>query len=171
MSGLPDSPINRYPASLLGFLDIKAMGNNPRYIEPNVRPILDLHPFYMGGSRVGASGLVAITSGAIFPANLTVPSSKAWIVDHVSLTGPGLVTGEVLYACPLIQPVAGVGLIGPRVAEVGDTTASPIFVASWDLSNRPIVCPSGYRFGAFVFRENLGALNLTVGVSYVEADF
>lgn len=171
---IQDSPINRYPASLLGFLDIKAMGNNPRFLEQRVQPSIDLLKFYMGGARQGRSfNLGSITGNGYKPAvNAVVPQNKAWIVDNIWLSGPGLLDNEVLSMAPTITQSTGFIMLGPITSWSGVTASSPIAIAPWDLRDEPIICPAGYRFEIFIARvAGITNFTVTINVSYVEADF
>ena len=83
-------PLNRVPAGLLSFFQIKSTGRNPDQLSDEVRPVLNMVDFYSAG--IGARIEESFELG-FDPTNLntsiavvTVPSDEFWIVRNVSQT-------------------------------------------------------------------------------------
>lgn len=107
---IEDSPINRYPAGLLGLIDVKAMGKAPRNMAPSVNGVVDFDPFYRAENRIvkffGQVGVVTVglyVPGGLFSANNAVPDGQVWLVESIlARTITAVPNGGLLRVAPAI---------------------------------------------------------------------
>jgi len=77
--------INRFPSSLLSYLDMKSRGQTPRTLAPEVRGMVNLDRWYLEQTRVlsNTSGSPAGTGFVNFG---QVPEGQTWVVRGLSAT-------------------------------------------------------------------------------------
>lgn len=84
---ISDSPINRVPRGLLGFVDVKAMGKNPARLSDSVAPVLDLTALYMTDGlrqQVEAGAPVDFIVAGTWQPKYVVPANKIWLVRSIA---------------------------------------------------------------------------------------
>lgn len=172
MQPITTSPINRLPAAFLGFVDVKAMGSNPRFLESQVRPILDMRPHYMASGRITRiSANVAVAGGGVqtFP-DMLVPTNKAWLLESLVANGPTLGGADELdFEIVLRNQNGTVVYMGERFANrLNDRS----FAALNFLDSIYVALP-GYQLSVNVSRFVFAAppFNLQLVATFTEADF
>lgn len=149
---IQDSPINRVPKGLLGFLDIKAMGKNPSRFAEQTAGVVETTPFYLtDGERLindWALGTVVLAgrgfdgSAALF----TVPQNKIWLVSDISSQLDLMAVGNTIgYAHAQVN-----SQLVPK--WIGDLSvwAANIVPFKGDRFEVPLIGTPGDRFGIFV---------------------
>jgi len=166
--------INRLPGGFLGFVDVKAMGDNPGYLAPLVGPGLDMAPFYLSTGRrtefVGVN-VPALSSGLIL-STLTVPQNKAWLIENIiasgSLLGAGQIfTGAICIATAQTPGITSVVYAGESVTH----TVNDFVTLSLNFQGGFYVAPSGYRIGLLVTQATGGAVAPNLVVALTEVDY
>lgn len=75
--------VNRVPSGLLGYLDMKARGQNPRLLDGNVSASVDLDRWYEQQQREIPFTLIT-PAGVGFVGVGTVPQGQLWILRSIS---------------------------------------------------------------------------------------
>ena len=131
-------PIQVHPAGLLGLLQIKNVGKNPRDLHDMVQPSLDLWKAYLNANAeegfADSANIVSGTNGFI-SLQTQVPQSQWWYLHYFAVHGLGVVAGDTVSLAPAINPQAAAGGISiPLATEVSmparTVTSSPVCVAS-----------------------------------------
>jgi len=161
------SVINRVPPGLLSVLDIKAQGENPRFLGDQVTPTLDFWPLYELQKAVPkASAIVGAAFG--LRAELTVPANEYWHVLHMSGSPSALGAGDSYSICCYLFGSLTVGAyfegpVGPYVGSAApvagelnrcyadrDFWAGPgdligvhcgVYAGAWSIQTRALVVP------------------------------
>jgi hypothetical protein len=92
------SQIFRPPVGLLGYLDTKAVGQNPSTLEADVKPVLDIGPWTWNG--VPVTGGFASTAALSVPGPqgvAAVPANEVWRI--LGMTAVGNPNGVFLGSC------------------------------------------------------------------------
>lgn len=124
-------PIQLLPQGLLGLLQLKNVGHNPRELNDSVQPTLDLWRIYLqADSEALFTANIPITAvGGAFPVvpDAQVPNDEIWAVHHFSASTFGvLAAGQELSFMTMVEYgiTAGGGGIGVATGE-----PSRVFVA------------------------------------------
>lgn len=166
-----DAPINRYPGGLLGFLDIKQMGENPRFVGGQVMPYIDMTPYYLGGKRVQLSSTIpSITNvGSFSSTTPVVQGQDAFILTNVMVTGATLAAGENIRGYVYCQsaPTSAFFYTSPmsQAFVTGDS-----FSEGWSLPT-PIILPPGTILGFYATRIGTALPGATVIISGMTITF
>lgn len=163
------SPINRQPAGLLGALDIKAMGANPKALSSYVSPIVDIRDLYTqpAMTRVFGPAVSVTATGGFIPAGTVtqVPTGKVWFAHQVTaLTNAVLGAGTTLRGSAAIydadQTFVWVGPVSTfTVGELG----------IWTIDGPKVMFP-GHQLG-FICNGFAGlATNVQLIVRRLEVD-
>lgn len=162
-------PIQTIPQGLLGLLQLKQTGNNPRDLAESVQPTVDQFPLWIQRLSVdislalfGGNSSVAIptaNAGAnFFTTNpLNVPQGVAWYVESYTISASLLAAESVIFAPGVLY--IGLGMmhpLTPPVADVVTARARQIRAAA-----RGFWLPPGAALGAFVF-DNVTAATITL---------
>jgi len=147
-------PIQLIPPGLLGFFNLKNSGKNPRTLDDNINPSLELLPWYLCSQQEGLVGTLSIVDTNIgeFQAmtaldTLTVPDQEWWYVHSHSVHVALLSTDST----PAFFPSVSIPLRSGQVFVFGESTncltnsalnVSVTAKAEW---NRYF--PPGTRFG------------------------
>lgn len=133
---IEDSPINRYPAGLLGLTDIKAMGKVPARFAQNVQGILNLDPFYRAETRKVVTTNDTINGIGLWGLLPKTPSAnKLWLVESVHLvTLFNTPAGGSIRCAPCIIRYPG---ISDEIVWAGNP--SPMFSATATMAQRGIM--------------------------------
>lgn len=113
------SPIQVWPRGLLGFLQLKNLGQNPAVMDDRLSMGLDLSQWYLetnaddlqrytAAFATGSNGYASFTT----PGPLQVPAGEWWLVNNYTIRANTLLAGEtVRFACGLVpQPNIAVGV-------------------------------------------------------------
>lgn len=183
---ISDSPINRLATGFLGYIDVKAMGVNPRSIDPNVQTQLDMRPHYTAaGRKVITSGAIELNGVGAYVA-LTVPAGKLWLLESVQYQGgspavgpPGeeIETGVMIFEAGI--PVLSKTLLLDPVTRTSFGSSTTVHLSGgvvWGAMNfldSLYVCLPGYRLGVWVPRHfnNAAGIFITMIASVVEVDY
>lgn len=87
MAGPQD--IQRYPRGLIDLLGMRATGDTPHQLGPNIVGVLELLELYLNDRLVpnaSAAGAAVTAVGDLNIAGLTVPSREIWLVYECSLS-------------------------------------------------------------------------------------
>ncbi len=166
-----EAPINRYPGGLLGFLDIKAMGENPRTLSTVVQPLVDLTPYYLGSKRVTLTSLTANVTGLGLFASTTpvVQGSDAFLMTNIQVTGATLAAGENIrfYACVLASPISTPFYTGPmsQAFVTGDSVSE-----GWSLPT-PVILPPGSILAIQATRIGTALPGLIVNIGGIQIQY
>lgn len=170
------SAIFAAPVGLLGFLDTKAVGQNPNKLNEVVQPTLDLWPFYLYGQPVlTVTGTIApVAIGYNTAAGFQVPTGKAWIpLTFCILNEPGGATDQ-LDAVPAVAHVqAPTQVVWTHNDSSSGASATSgrrqIITADW--WRNPMLVGPGHTFGAYTRFIVLGVGPTTaMTLRYVEFD-
>jgi len=158
-------PLQVAPAGLLGFLQLKNAGSNPRELVDSVQPTFDLFRRYletMANQWTTASGVAVIgnaAGGAVFSPNaIVVPATEWWYVSSYGVSLSTLTAGDVLDYSPALK-LNQAGTIHwelcrnqtPRLPMVAATPYAP-HVAAFDF-----FAPPGAEFGFWIHGATLAA--------------
>lgn len=163
-----DAPINRLPAGFLGFVDVKAMGVNPRILADRVQPIIDMRPYYTAGGRIFiSSNPLAINTVTTTPF-LTVPANKTWALEAMTLSTAALLgAGQSLtMCCAIIDPVGNRMWLGDLQTE----TTGGLGLARLNFPEPYIALP-GYQLACITTRIAGGPISVIATLAYVEGDY
>lgn len=96
------STINRVPPGLLSLLDIKAQGENPRFLSDVVGPVFQFRDLYeLQKTEARASAIVSVSATG-FHVGIQVPESEYWHVLHHSVALASVGAGEIFDFCPYV---------------------------------------------------------------------
>lgn len=165
------SRINRVPFGLQDLLGSQNLGANPSSLLQEVRPTLDLFPFW-AAERVTlrTDNTVAINNSSVIVTSFTVPQGQAWIPLHVSC-GANLATVGDTWAT-----VINIGRF-PNLVGAGNTAnlvQGPLFTATADMARTTThyqwtqrqVFPSGVKLdfvkqgGDITAADGIGSMQL-----------
>jgi len=113
---MPDSkPIQTLPCGLLGFLQLKNLGQNPSILPDTIQSTLDLREWLLEtnaenpltpSSVIVTSGVVGLVLFTTLP--LIVPDREWWFVENYTLTMGVVPAGDEIAAAPAMRTsVAG----------------------------------------------------------------
>jgi hypothetical protein len=115
------SQIQQQPVGLLPALGIQASGTNPRFLMDEVRPTLDLMPFYGARALQGFfQSDAAIGPGPNFTIDLPVPAGQVWrllAANAVLIVGAAAESAKIsvgVFAAN--NAMVRIGNSGPQVA-------------------------------------------------------
>lgn len=78
-------PIQSQPQGLLGFLQLKNLGQNPSELPDVLQPVLELRDWYLQTNSEIVSGTDAAIAAVGVSNNLIVPQGEYWFVHDVGL--------------------------------------------------------------------------------------
>lgn len=114
-------PIQVIPPGLLGFLQLKNSGNNPRDMPESLLMTFDVLPWYLQAKKeivVASSTLATDSQGFQSPPSVfNVPNSEAWYVHShlVEVTGMALATDVLQMRCVYrSETITGADCSGPN---------------------------------------------------------
>lgn len=104
--------INRVPQGLLGLLDLKAQGENPKTLIDAVQGTVELGEMYAIQSRVTISQASSITALGVTAGiflNLVVPQGEMWLVSGMTahLSAPPMAGGTLAVAVGVVPADVG----------------------------------------------------------------
>ena len=179
-------PIQLAPPGLLGFLQLKVGGQNPRELNESIAPtfemwrhMLDAYATFDGIDWYYQLPAAAEYRGTIVPLNggagaaLEVPSHEYWWVKAFTLNSAALAKAT---NCIQMKPVvlhapygAGTGyelLNEGNGAQVSSAYAQPITTQIWTAGAYGFLAPPGARLAAFVNAIVSAATPITARVCY-----
>lgn len=113
-------PIQTFASGLLGFLQLKNRGKNPTTLLDEVRPVMDLTPWYMlGDIRTTTGALTAIATGSNIQQLFSGPVEENWYVHNISVWCP-MGAGDQIDSAALT-------IIDPEVSAVHHPLPGGIF--------------------------------------------
>jgi len=129
---MPSSgPIQQNPQGLLGYLQLKNQGHNPRELQDTVQPVLELWRHYLLTNQEALlTANIPITGvGGALPSvpDAQVPQGEIWAVHHFSASIAGILdAGQSLSFMTMIE--YGISSGGGGIG-VGTGQPSRVFVA------------------------------------------
>jgi len=151
-------PLQVIPQGLLGFLQLKSSGMNPRDLVDTVQPTFDLWKHYLRSMAINwttASGVAVIGNaggGAVYSPNaIIVPQNEVWYVTTYGVSLSPLTAGDVADFSPALR-LTSVGTIiwnlcpnvNPRLPLVAATGYTP------HVSSHDFFAPPGSEFGFWI---------------------
>jgi len=119
--GALSGPVQVIPPGLLGFLQIKSLGENPDALNTEYQPTIEVFPWLMearavdwtqdrgGGTPAGVALATGLTGARAFSPNaLVVPSNEMWWVEEYTINAVIAVGDAAYFSCGLINPRLGV---------------------------------------------------------------
>jgi hypothetical protein len=162
------APINRLPAGFLGFVDVKAMGENPRTFLSEVQPGMDMRPFYTAGGRIFITSTAVAVAGVGTTPLLTVPQNKAWAAESMTVSTVGILGAGVSFTmcCAILDANGNRLWIGEKDVE----TTGGLGLARMNFPDVYIALP-GYQFAVICTRIAAGPVSVIGSLTYVEGDY
>lgn len=171
MATIDRAPINRLPAGLLGFIDVKAMGKNPAFFGDVVSPVVDLTPFYRSASRFRVISTNIVPTGAFTNvSNIVVPDGKVWLIENILATSAGLTATAQLSGAVCIVSPNSTGVLACAMPGQYQVAGDGGVLSSW-YHPVPYVALPGYRFGINFQRFAAPGPNCNIEVVGIEVDF
>lgn len=153
--------INRVPAGLLALLDMKARGQNPRELAPQLLGTVELLDLYLSQNRRTDSGAV---SSAISPTNVTtftVPQDQLWYAYGIGISSSVAVSAHGVVATVLRNTLGGSVVVhrlgAPHAFLAGDAVS-----AGWP---GPFLFQPGDKIGISHFRTS-AVLSCSLSIDY-----
>jgi len=174
-------PIQPAPLGLLGLLQLKQLGQNPRDLANVVSPIFDLREHYMAAQFKTASVQVSVANNALgFQGMVPVPQGKLWYVyEHTIIIGATTVptAGNEVRALPAVaanfNTPGQVNLVGANEARY-IAPAGGLARAGVACFGRPYLAVAGSSVGSYLtWSEVTGvgaAVVMLVQIEYVDMD-
>ena len=162
------SQINTPPFGLQSLLGSKNFGDNPGELLQEVRPMVDLLPFW-GSQFFKALQVTATSAGQGVLVSTQVPEGKNWMIISATAGMEVLSSGDDLTSWVAVDPspngseshvVASFSIINPN------TPGSPVY-ATWQ-PPFPFLLPSGYVLQGGVWSANLTPRDVSLDVLYYE---
>lgn len=127
------SIINRIPPGLLSMLDIKAQGENPKFLSDTVTPGMEFLPFYELQKYEAQVSSIIATAAVGFSAGIQVPEGQYWHVKHHSVFVTNVAAGEICWFSPYIFGwlFPGAYFEGPVGDEVRGTGTATEVLTGW----------------------------------------
>jgi len=158
--------LNRIPAGLLSFFQVKSDGNNPNAIEESVRGVVDLAPFYWTDvvlkSVTASQTLVDGNDVGTAVAEINIPQNEIWAVMGVESFWTATATGSnnFIDCCPVIVWIGGAP--ASYYLDDGKARQSGAFKAQNVLDSelrglqyqQPVMYPGGTRIASYVLAGN-----------------
>lgn len=124
------SVINRVPPGLLSLLDIKAQGENPRFLGDQVTPTFDFWQLYEIEKREPRASAVVGSGTVGLKATIQVPNNEYWHVLQMSSAATSIAAGEIAAFCCYYfgNVMAGAyfeGPVGPYYRTIGTAGEVP----------------------------------------------
>jgi len=161
---MDSAPIQTQPAGLLGFLQLKNMGQNPSVLPDRLQPILEMFEWYMQSSAeiLQQAGSAFTTAGV--KVIHTVPAGEWWVVDDFQAVAT-IDVGGSLEAAPCYQtPGFGLGHLIDELRTFAVAGGNAPFFMPRD--NRPLLLPPGSTLGLFVRNVAVGVTVLVGNVRF-----
>lgn len=160
------SRIQRYPDGLLQLLQLRTSGIPPQVLQGDVRPVIDMLPWYLSGLEASVTGTgIAMAAAGVSGVSLTVPQDEFWVPRVMTMR---LVATQVNTVClvgwRLVRGSVNAYLPGPQVGGFGGVTLSTISAAqefSWQPPSVLVLRP-GDRFEVECSSLVSGAVTATV---------
>lgn len=158
--------LNRIPAGLLSYFQIKSLGQNPSAFEDNVRPTLDLREFYNTslGLQIAteSQSLVDVGDRDTTIAEITIPSNEIWICRGIQSTAncTAFAANEYVVGYPRLLEINGAVTAffftdeiekdggGAMQTLVGET------IVRGKVFDNPLMLPGGAKIGSFIGLAN-----------------
>jgi len=150
-------PFNRLPRGLLGLLDAKVGGQNPQELTDELRPVLEMFPFYHAQFRDALSGQTAgnavVGTNSLATGSLTgPPADELWWVEHYAVKmDAGLAAGNGVILMPSMLSVSSSG--GPSIPILLNSARNVANQIGWiaaAAADRPFLMIPGDVLGAWV---------------------
>lgn len=162
--------INRIPTGLLDFLLTQAGGRNPDNLLEQVRPVVDLEPFYYPDRWNAVSEAFSLSEGQ--RDFIEVPAGEAWLWQTVAIDMTiGASSQRASFAIE-IERIPGQGLNGIPVISpqeglyFNSVTATGNLVWATFLP-RPFLLTAGQRIVVFLGDELNGPINGSLEVTFI----
>lgn len=177
VAAVPPPPINRFPLGLLGFVDIKAMGENPRYLDGRVQSTMDLTKWYMAEARDRyLSTVMNPAAPAVNWAAPNIPSPQMWLLESVWVDVTAVIGAGITWKGGVcIGRVNQNGATGTE--DVMTVLATGLTAATGDASivahhyfAQPFLMLPTWRFGLITQSVAGGAPSFRIGASFLRID-
>jgi len=107
-------PIQVIPPGLLGFLQLKSLGQNPDALLTDYRPTIEMRDWLFEANAENVFGGLSVATGgdtsAFFsPLAMVVPANEYWWVLNYTVTSALLVAGDTVHMldCIFANPILG----------------------------------------------------------------
>lgn len=145
-------PIQIIPPGLLGFLQLKNGGTNPRDLEENVQPTFELWRHYLNATAEEGTGdsanVVSGTNGFV-SFNTNVSNGEWWYIHYFMAQGLGVAAADTLSIAPAFNAQVAAGGISIALAPMVSTSALTVASSPFNVA-RDVLVPPGAGLGAFV---------------------
>lgn len=150
--------IQRSPIGMLDMLGVN-LGDHPKFVEDNIRPIVDLSAFYLESLHQQETDVVAGVTVGGNGAAINVPERELWVVWAISATlhTPSAI-GSVLRVLASCRPAPILGPITLATSDRMVTTGAADRNSCGKSWTNGFVCGSGFGFFATVM-EAVGGAN------------
>lgn len=162
-------PIQVIPPGLLGFLQLKNAGTNPREFPEVLQPVMELREWYLQAFARNHTVIDSVTVGAasdgfaIFPTLIT-GDSVAWWVQHFSIRAELSAGSNAKIKPAYDNPVGGASRFLYLLGD-DDEGQTPDNIAVF--ARQPFFLPPNSELGVYVQR-NLASQEFVAYVRYTE---
>ena len=138
------SPISRRPTGLLDLLLTQQQGANPKELEDDVQPIIDMGPFYEAERLTSINASNAVTATGIQASTIDVPPGEYWkLLCFTVYVDFGAGNQDISPFIRLKNLGSLIHIVTPRF---GSSSAFTLAQGEVLWLPQPLHCPSGVSF-------------------------